>query len=467
MSFTLASVKRGSEFDVSLSEAYDREEGIGAIAHQTRVTEHNDSSRGEDKMKYAIWIVRFWYAGWMIPAGLEHFVHIYPQPGYYTTIPLQHETLFAFLHSHLFDVVKAVEMLTGIAVLLGFYTPLMLLVCMPVAFCVFWWDAPLSMWNWGSVVAGGRVLASNVLLSVALISCYRPMFPLRSKPQALSAASTERTATSPAMQQLVLVGRSIFGAWMLIGGANYFFFSLWPVPTGHAPLAIELMGAFSHSGLLGVAMLIQLVTGALILTGVFAPAALCVVMPTSTCALYWALLEHQPLPLALALVAFALNGLLMLAYFGYYTGALRRSALTLGESGHATTWDTLFVNHKGRTSREHFIAALIPLAIVVWFYTHSGPNQYALWAVLVLLFPAVVLHARRLHDIGHSGWLLLLPVILTVAAMAIWDRLLYLGARLNFAVPLAALIVFVGFSLWGCIVKGRAEANTFGPPAMS
>ncbi|HEV2702401.1 MAG TPA: DUF805 domain-containing protein [Steroidobacteraceae bacterium] len=389
----------------------------------------------------------------MIPAGLEHFIHIYPQPGYLTTIPLQHEMLFALLHSHLFDVVKAVEMLTGIAVLLGFYTPLMLLVCMPIAFNVFWWDAPLSMWNWGSVVAGGRVLVSNVLLSVVLFSCFRAMFPLRAKPQA--------------MPQLVLVGRIVFGAWMLISGANYLFFSLWPLPTSHEPLAVELLGAFVHSGLLGVAMLIQLVTGALILLGVFAPAALCVVLPTSTCALYWALLEHQPFPLLLALVAFVLNALLMLAYFDHYKGALQRTALTFGESGHAMTWDTLFVNHKGRTSRQHFIAALIPLAIVVWFYTRSGPNQYALWAVVVLLFPAIVLHARRLHDMGHNGWLLLVPAILTLAAMAIWDHLLDLGAQLNFAVPLVALIVFVGFALWGCIAKGRAETNAFGPPAMA
>ena len=404
-------------------------------------------------MKYAVWLVRLWYAAWMIPAGLEHFIHIFPQPGYYTTRPLAHEMLFALLHSHLFDVVKAVEMLTGIAVLLGFFTPLMLLVCMPVAVCVFWWDAPLSMWNHGSVMAGGRVLVSDVLLCVAFISCYRPMFALRPKPQAL--------------QQLVLVGRTIFGAWMVINGANYLFLSLWAVPTGHEPLAVELMGAFVHSGLLTVAMLIQLVMGALLLTGVFAPAALCVLMPTSACALYWAVLEHQPLPLLLALVAVALDGLLMLAYLDYYQAALQRSALTLGESGQAMIWNTQFLHSRGRTPRGYFIGALIPLAIVVWWYVRASPNVYPQWSLLVLLFPAIVLHARRLHDMGHSGWLLLVPAVLTVAAMAIWDHRLDLGAQLNFAVPLAALIVFGGFALWGCIGKGKAQANAFGPPAMA
>jgi uncharacterized membrane protein YhaH (DUF805 family)/uncharacterized membrane protein YphA (DoxX/SURF4 family) len=410
-------------------------------------------AEGDTNMKYAVWLVRLWYAAWMIPAGLEHFVHIFPQPGYYTTRPLAHEMLFALLDSHLFDVVKGVELITGIAVLLGLFTPLMLLVCMPVAICVFWWDAPLSAWNYGSVMAGGRVLASDILLCVAFFGCYRAMFALRAKP--------------PAMQQLVLVGRTIFGAWMFISGANYLFLSLWSVPMGHEPLSMELMGAFVHSGLLTFAMVAQLVTGAFLLTGVFAPAALCVVMPTSTCALYWALLEHQPLPLLLALLAFALNGLLMLAYLDYYKGALQRSALSLGESAQSTTWDSLFVHSKGRTSREHFIPALIPLAIVVWWYAQAGPNVYPQWCLLVLLFPASVLLARRLHDLGHSGWLLLVPAVLTVAAMMIWDHRLDLGAQLNFAMPLAALIVFVGFALWGCIGKGKAQTNAFGPPAVA
>jgi hypothetical protein len=135
------------------------------------------------------------------------------------------------------------------------------------------------------------------------------------------------------MTHFVLIARLVFGAWMLLNGANHFFLSLWPEPTGHEPLAMQLMAALVHSRLIDVAMTIQLVTGALILAGFFVPLALCVVMPISTCALFWALiLDHQPVGALLAVVAFALNGLLMLAYIDYYKGALERHALMLGDA---------------------------------------------------------------------------------------------------------------------------------------
>ncbi|HYP80063.1 MAG TPA: hypothetical protein VEQ17_07230, partial [Steroidobacteraceae bacterium] len=186
-------------------------------------------------MKYVIWFVRFWYAGWMIPAGIEHFYHIYAQPGANSSHPLAAQMLAALLHPHLFDLVKAVELITGVAVLFGFFTPLALLACMPVAFCVFWWDAPLSEWSRGSVIAGSRVLASNVLLCIAYIASFRSMFAVR--------ARVAGSAQLPSRTQLVVAARLVFGAWMLLNGANHFFFSFWPTPAGQQPLSTELMSA--------------------------------------------------------------------------------------------------------------------------------------------------------------------------------------------------------------------------------
>ncbi len=127
--------------------------------------------------------------------------------------------------------------------------------------------------------------------------------------------------------------RIVFGAFLLASGLNHFFGPWWAEPTGHEPAAVQLLSAFAHSGLLDVAMTIELVAGALILTGFFVPVALTVVMPVSTCALFWALvLEHQVGLIALSAIAFALNALLMFACLDHYRGVLRRWSPALGES---------------------------------------------------------------------------------------------------------------------------------------
>lgn len=130
-------------------------------------------------------------------------------------------------------------------------------------------------------------------------------------------------------------------------------------------------------------------------------------------------------------------------------------------------FDTLFVNPKGRTSRGQFVPALVTLLAVVAFYAFLVTGRTALWCLLVLVFPGVILHARRLHDMGHTGWLLLAPGALIVAAFAIWLQIVSLGARLDAVVPIVALVVCAGFALWGCIGKGQAEANDYGAPVTS
>ena len=134
-------------------------------------------------MKYALWFVRLVFAAWMIPAGINHFVTLFPQP--MGSKPLSHELIVALLDSHLFDIVKAVEFLAGVSALLGLFTPLGLIVCMPVSFCVFFWDTPLEGWGSRASIFGEAVLLSNVLLCLAYLRNYRSMFALHSRPRAL------------------------------------------------------------------------------------------------------------------------------------------------------------------------------------------------------------------------------------------------------------------------------------------
>ncbi|MEO8467157.1 MAG: DUF805 domain-containing protein [Gammaproteobacteria bacterium] len=126
-------------------------------------------------------------------------------------------------------------------------------------------------------------------------------------------------------------------------------------------------------------------------------------------------------------------------------------------------FDTLFVNVTGRTARGPFIGALITLLAVFAFYHFLVPGRNSQWVQLVLLFPAIVLHARRLHDMGRAAWPLLVPAALILATA--WLHLFNPGAQAKGLVTVAAVIVSAGFIVWGLIGHGQLEANRFGKAA--
>lgn len=132
-------------------------------------------------MQYATWFVRLIYAAWLIPAGLNHFYQLYPQPT--GDQPLSIELFAALRDSRLFDIVKAVELIAGVAILTGFYMPLALVLLMPVSFSVWYWDVPLQGWDSSSARYGWAILSCNVFLCLAHIRSYRDLFAMRAKPQ--------------------------------------------------------------------------------------------------------------------------------------------------------------------------------------------------------------------------------------------------------------------------------------------
>jgi hypothetical protein len=106
--------------------------------------------------------------------------------------------IVALLNSHLFDIVKAVEFIAGAMLLLGYYPALGLVICMPVSFNVFYWDAPLSGWTSSASRAGDICLGVTILLCLAFLPRYRSMFTLFAKPRttfgAPGAPTTAQTA---------------------------------------------------------------------------------------------------------------------------------------------------------------------------------------------------------------------------------------------------------------------------------
>ena len=125
------------------------------------------------------------------------------------------------------------------------------------------------------------------------------------------------------------------------------------------------------------------------------------------------------------------------------------------------SYQALFTNPMGRTARGPFIGALIVLLAAVAFYLWRVKGLNGEWVVFTLLFPAFVLHARRLHDMGLTAFLLIVPGALI--GVAIWP---HTGSRTALEVTLTpiALAVCAVVALWCCVGKGKAEANRFGEP---
>jgi uncharacterized membrane protein YhaH (DUF805 family) len=126
-------------------------------------------------------------------------------------------------------------------------------------------------------------------------------------------------------------------------------------------------------------------------------------------------------------------------------------------------YESLFANPSGRTSRGDFVSGLIPLLAAAAFYFFLVKGRNGEWVLVTLLLPAAVLHARRLHDMGQTAWLLLIPGALD--ATAIWLLMAGLNPEIRPAVNLAAFVVSAGFVVWGLVGKGQARANRFGEPA--
>ncbi len=122
---------------------------------------------------------------------------------------------------------------------------------------------------------------------------------------------------------------------------------------------------------------------------------------------------------------------------------------TLGEG--ETRFETRFVYPAGRTARGDFVLALVPLGLAAIFYhllVRGGSGDYAM---LIQLYPAIVVHARRLQDMGRPAWLLLVPAV--PVAAAIWLHMYDKGQSIEGPVIWAALGVSALFTLWGLAGK--------------
>lgn len=153
------------------------------------------------------------------------------------------------------------------------------------------------------------------------------------------------------------------------------------------------------------------------------------------------------------------------------------------ESSHqiqSFDWQKLLFSFEGRSRRSHFwIGWLICLGVGVvagWIPLLGGLIS------LALIWPNLAISVKRLHDMGHSGWLVAIPWVVSIVGVFVAIGLIGVTAFANaaaleredpaaiFALIGPALGLFgllalvnLGFLLWIGVSDGQAGDNRFGP----
>ena len=190
--------------------------------------------------------------------------------------------------------------------------------------------------------------------------------------------------------------RVLLGAVMVVTALQYFLPSLLaflPTATWQDPMSIRLMTAFDKSGLLAVAKFIHLVGGALLLVNRGVPFALAALMPVNLCGTFIALfVEGDALIAVLAVLAIALNALLMFAYLPSYRGVLEPGQLADGEGPEdGQNYSSLFVNPLGNAPASAYLGAALVLVAALAFYWFVVLGLNSTTGLIVLAVPTVLL----------------------------------------------------------------------------
>jgi len=143
-------------------------------------------------------------------------------------------------------------------------------------------------------------------------------------------------------------------------------------------------------------------------------------------------------------------------------------------------WQHLLFSFEGRTRRSHFwIGWLICLGVGV---VAGWLPLIGLVISIALIWPNLAISVKRLHDMGHTGWLVVVPWAISivgsiVAVSMIGMTALTQAGALEAEDPMAILsvvgpafgllglllLVNLGFLLWIGLTDSQRGDNRYGP----
>ncbi len=119
-----------------------------------------------------VYAVQFFFGAWFLFHGSNYFIGFFPQPP--GSSPIAHEVIGALIHSGLFDVVKGIEVLVGIALLANRFVPLAAVAAFPVSFSIAYVNL-VANGDTLSIIVAALVIVFNGIIALGHLDRFLPM----------------------------------------------------------------------------------------------------------------------------------------------------------------------------------------------------------------------------------------------------------------------------------------------------
>lgn len=132
-----------------------------------------DDRTGGGGFRTLVYFAQFFFGGWFVLHGLNHWMHFFPQPP--GSSPLAAELIGALIHSGLFTLVKAMEVVTGLMMLVNRLVPLAIVLATPIGISIAFMDHTANP-DWYGTLTAATIMLFLAIMALGHVRSFLPLF---------------------------------------------------------------------------------------------------------------------------------------------------------------------------------------------------------------------------------------------------------------------------------------------------
>lgn len=131
-----------------------------------------DAPPQDRKFRFAVYCAQFFFGGWFLVHGLNHWLHFFPQPP--GSSPQGAALIGALINSGMFTLIKALEVITGALMLANRFVPLAVVLAFPVGVGIAAFDHTTNG-DWFGTATAIAIMVMLGLMAIAYLDRFLPM----------------------------------------------------------------------------------------------------------------------------------------------------------------------------------------------------------------------------------------------------------------------------------------------------